>query len=640
MGDSLESTTGGGANGTGTSTGSSTGTWEGHAAGASPVRISVENGDSQYSLTPGQALGELTYQVDIAPQRADGYWVRAYEGTEAHCEIPDLEVDAPYNIRLRAVTENGVRGQWVVLEGVMTGKDTEPPPVPSKPRIRADLGVVVVEWDKLGAASEVMPPDFDRVEIGISRTLDGEITVTSPELSLQAPVMPIRDGSFEWPIWVRLRSVDISGNFSEWSQPEIAELKHLVDKAAIQKLIDQAAVTTSADRAPTAEDQGSQVGQIWWRRDPETGISQEAWRWDGTAWVPEDFRNAVLGRVDVSDLVADRGSVNDLVARNLAASVAQVIELRADSITANHLKMENVLAGMGEFLDINTLNITGARAKFSRAIASTLQADYAFLGTVRAGLVSTEALRVGSVQVSPECLRNMGTIFNPVSIGQFKVSESGFSVAAPSWNPSAGLMYVDAYGHISCSRLHSLDFGVSKRGRYNFAMDESGVGALTFDGTYLGRGTAIMGNQSDPAIFSSRDFHTSGWIGGGQGVWTWGQFVGGNVSESSTRKSKVNLQELRDPEALLGITPVAYQSRAEWERWAKQHPLDTEGPRYQAGVIAEDLVEAGLGIYAATGADGELIGVNYSRLTVPLLILLQRLWKRVEALETQIGAAA
>ena len=87
-----------------------------------------------------------------------------------------------------------------------------PPSVPSKPVLTSKLGVVDVQWDGRNTAGGGMEPDFDHVEVGISDSngnwkyrdsvaRDGHCVVTGLEYRAY---------------WFALRSVDHSGNKSDW----------------------------------------------------------------------------------------------------------------------------------------------------------------------------------------------------------------------------------------------------------------------------------------------------------------------------------------------------------------------------------------------------------------------------------------
>ncbi len=98
--------------------------------------------------------------------------------------------------------------------------------------------------------------------------------------------------------------------------------------------------------------------------------------------------------------------------------------------------------------------------------------------------------------------------------------------------------------------------------------------------------------------------------------------------DSSTRKKKTNIEDINDTSWILKVKPVNYSYIKSPEK-------------HEEGLIAEDVVE-GNKYYAYLGEEGEVEGVNYRMLVVPVINELQKLsakldgaLKEIESLKTK-----
>jgi hypothetical protein len=93
---------------------------------------------------------------------------------------------------------------------------------------------------------------------------------------------------------------------------------------------------------------------------------------------------------------------------------------------------------------------------------------------------------------------------------------------------------------------------------------------------------------------------------------------------SSTRRAKKNIKKL----APAPLTRLLEADVVEFDYKAGGHDV---------GLIAEDLDALGLGAFVAYDADGRPDGINYDRLVVPLLAIVQTLARRIDELEQKNG---
>lgn len=165
--------------------------------------------------TDDTAIDISGYRVEYRKNLAGAPWVSGgvTDAQRLTLGIGGLECGQRYEFRVRAVPTYSDRlGEWSPVVVALVASDVTPPSVPSKPVLTSKLGVVDVQWDGRNTAGGGMEPDFDHVEVGISDSngnwkyrdsvaRDGHCVVTGLEYRAY---------------WFALRSVDHSGNKSDW----------------------------------------------------------------------------------------------------------------------------------------------------------------------------------------------------------------------------------------------------------------------------------------------------------------------------------------------------------------------------------------------------------------------------------------
>lgn len=165
--------------------------------------------------TDDTAIDISGYRVEYRKNLAGAPWVSGgvTDAQRLTLGIGGLECGQRYEFRVRAVpTYSDKLGDWSNVVVALVASDVTPPSIPSKPILTSKLGVVDVQWDGRNNAGGGMEPDFDHVEVGISDSngnwkyrdsvaRDGHCVVTGLEYRAY---------------WFALRSVDHSGNKSDW----------------------------------------------------------------------------------------------------------------------------------------------------------------------------------------------------------------------------------------------------------------------------------------------------------------------------------------------------------------------------------------------------------------------------------------
>ena len=185
--------------------------------------------------TDSTAIDISGYRVEYRKNLAGAPWVSGgvTDAQRLTLGIGGLECGQRYEFRVRAVpTYSDKLGDWSNVVVALVASDVTPPSIPSKPILTSKLGVVDVQWDGRNNAGGGMELDFDHVEVGISDSngnwkyrdsvaRDGHCVVTGLEYRAY---------------WFALRSVDHSGNKSDWSAGASVVVQSAVSKEDIGQL--------------------------------------------------------------------------------------------------------------------------------------------------------------------------------------------------------------------------------------------------------------------------------------------------------------------------------------------------------------------------------------------------------------------
>ena len=166
--------------------------------------------------TDGTAMDITSYAVEYRVNKTGHEWHSAGTTTEHTLSWSNLDCGVQILIRVRAVPSySDQMGEWSSVFALTVAKDTTPPPVPSKPILSSELGVVSVAWDGKTADGGSMPIDWDRNILG-ERLADGgfkEIAAVSTGIGDYAITGLTAGTSHTYAF----RAVDHAGNKSDWS---------------------------------------------------------------------------------------------------------------------------------------------------------------------------------------------------------------------------------------------------------------------------------------------------------------------------------------------------------------------------------------------------------------------------------------
>ena len=166
--------------------------------------------------TDGTAMDITSYAVEYRVNKTGYEWHSAGTTTEHTLSWSNLDCGVQILIRVRAIPSySDQMGEWSSVFALTVAKDTTPPPVPSKPILSSELGVVSVAWDGKTADGGSMPIDWDRNILG-ERLADGgfkEIAAVSTGIG-DYVITGLTAGSSHT---YAFRAVDHAGNRSDWS---------------------------------------------------------------------------------------------------------------------------------------------------------------------------------------------------------------------------------------------------------------------------------------------------------------------------------------------------------------------------------------------------------------------------------------
>lgn len=166
--------------------------------------------------TDGTAMDITSYAVEYRVNKTGYEWHSAGTTTEHTLSWSNLDCGVQILIRVRAVPSySDQMGEWSSVFALTVAKDTTPPPVPSKPILSSELGVVSVAWDGKTADGGSMPIDWDRNILG-ERLADGgfkEIAAVSTGIG-DYVITGLAAGTSHT---YAFRAVDHAGNKSDWS---------------------------------------------------------------------------------------------------------------------------------------------------------------------------------------------------------------------------------------------------------------------------------------------------------------------------------------------------------------------------------------------------------------------------------------
>lgn len=202
--------------------------------------------------TDGTAMDITSYAVEYRVNKTGYEWHSAGTTTEHTLSWSNLDCGVQILIRVRAVPSySDQMGEWSSVFALTVAKDTTPPPVPSKPILSSELGVVSVAWDGKTADGGSMPIDWDRNILG-ERLADGgfrEIAAVATGIG-DYVITGLTAGSSHT---YAFRAVDHAGNRSDWSAVASVTVASAVSPEEVKQIQKDLADNQTALKGNTAK---------------------------------------------------------------------------------------------------------------------------------------------------------------------------------------------------------------------------------------------------------------------------------------------------------------------------------------------------------------------------------------------------
>jgi hypothetical protein len=158
-----------------------------------------------------------SYQISYSDRIAG--W-SAPANTEARdVTIRNLKIRSTIDVRVRARTNKGTFGAYATAS-ILTKADNDPPPVPSAPIIEGTLRGAALRWDGMFAGNVAPPDDYQYVigQMSLDPAFPPSATIECSERLYTAGTTAVYQlGTPPFTVHARFRSMDNSGNLSEWS---------------------------------------------------------------------------------------------------------------------------------------------------------------------------------------------------------------------------------------------------------------------------------------------------------------------------------------------------------------------------------------------------------------------------------------
>lgn len=562
----------------------------------------------------------------IDPGRPWSYWGEANGLVYDYGPLPQ---GSTWLVQMAAISEAGVVGPWSDDVSVTLNADVEGPLRPSAPVLTSRLGTVTVKWDGKANGGVSMPKDFAYVRLY-------RVGTATPIATLDSALLPVvvSDVTIGSSVSFYFDAVDVSGNVSgsnsDTSTITVASIMSDAEAAAdinANVTVPGSTANKNTYSASAASGSGTNVGDRWFQLT--SGVTVAQWRWDGSAWQTETVGSAVIanldaGKITTGTLLAARIASGDITADKIAGGAIDATKLTATAIdgkvitgatvrtAASGARVQLTSSGLQAYNSsgTNTVTISAANGSFT-----------AIGGTITGALLRTSALTTEArVELT--------------SAGRFRGWGKSDGIVSLIWDffpyndNSPGLLgeahfYLPLYAHV----------GVQT----DFVQTGSATLPLTM---YGAQGDLIVG-QDNTKLGSMSVYNVTTSSAANVRVGSDGAIV----RSTSATKYKTKIEASNIDSSVLELSPVTWLDKAEVAAWERH--LDSTGgsgigpareggvqePKRYPGFLAEE-VEKVLGPgFIEYGREGQIEGILYDRLAVPLYPIVRDLLARVQTLE-------
>lgn len=339
--------------------------------------------------------------------------------TATNIELSPLIDQIQYEIRVRAVSTNGIRGPWtsVLFTG---GGDVTAPSLPTAISAVGDFKYITIKWTN--------PPqsDFNYVEVweNATNTTVGatKVGISSGD-TFQRTNLPI-----DTTKWYFLKSVDYSGNVSGFTSGVSATTTGVEDADfanGIYSLFTDQGLYAIKDVTvlPVA---GSFTGEKVFNR-----TDGKLYQWTGTAWglvvaqvnAPDINGQLVTNQIATGAITNALISTNAITETKISSGAITTPKIAAGAVTANEIATGAVTA----------IKIAANSVTSDKIVAGTIQASDIAAGTITANEIATNTItgdRIVANTITGGLLATSGIITNSAQINDLVVTNAKIANSA------------------------------------------------------------------------------------------------------------------------------------------------------------------------------------------------------------------
>jgi hypothetical protein len=164
--------------------------------------------------TDGSTTSIAYYLIQYRWQGRAPLWEAARISGSTSSEIAGLAVGLPFDVQVAAVGANGQESAWSATATITTAPDSTAPNPPADPTVTNYIGQLRIAWNGLDNVGAAMPPDFSIVEVHVSATSGFTPSTATLVSQLSTAGVAYATAPYGSPRFVKLVSVDNSGNRS------------------------------------------------------------------------------------------------------------------------------------------------------------------------------------------------------------------------------------------------------------------------------------------------------------------------------------------------------------------------------------------------------------------------------------------
>ena len=284
--------------------------------------------------------------------------------------VRNLEPGRQLEVRIRAMRD-GIAGAWSDIQAITVERDETPPPIPSQPSLKSDLGVVTVIWDhRTSSGSSSWPKDLAGIRVYAS--LDGAVRAQVGEVTPNNPSLVMASWAIGDTVIVDFASYDSAGNESAPGPAAAIQVKSVLEDTELAGQL-SGLQSDLAGLEVDLSDASRLTGGVLAGALIEAGSVTATKIADNSISTPKLVAGSVVtAKLAAGAVVADRIAANAVVADKIATGAVVADKIAAGAVTANKLFVDSAFA--------NT--IAASMASFNTVYA----------GKITAGMLKADAL--------------------------------------------------------------------------------------------------------------------------------------------------------------------------------------------------------------------------------------------------------